>query len=355
MTKKVQEISLGNYRHKANMSSAGAAMNTAFGDPANKEKNQDTIRRRQAGLGRADARYDKIKQRDAEKAQADRNAADQADRENLPAMMKQFQELVSKFKQLGGDSYQYADRMMPRDREAQQVHQQVRALQARINKAGGEISEDAVAAFLAKGGQIQYGKPQKGPKRPGLSMASKHIGTSKGGKASNISGKGANTGKSNKPVVSTEGTNPEYDDEAGMSDNNLETLRRTIDGIDGLIKPGDNLPEWCQEKIAVAKSMLVAVWDYMQSEQERGAMEGQTNEWKKSTKAPMRPKNPVAKAHQAIGTGSGSHKDKKKELPRKAKHKKQAELAETATYDRRLNVLLEAKVLTSQIRDYRKK
>jgi hypothetical protein len=27
------------------------------------------------------------------------------------------------------------------------------------------------------------------------------------------------------------------------------------------------LPEWCQEKIAVAKSMLVAVWDYMYSEE----------------------------------------------------------------------------------------
>jgi hypothetical protein len=66
--------------------------------------------------------------------------------------------------------------------------------------------------------------------------------------------------------------NEEYDDEAGMSDNNLETLRRAVDGIDELIQPGENLPEWCQEKIAVAKSMLVAVWDYMKSEEERGAM-----------------------------------------------------------------------------------
>lgn len=57
----------------------------------------------------------------------------------------------------------------------------------------------------------------------------------------------------------------EYDDEAGMSDNNLETLRRAVDGIDELIQPGENLPEWCQEKIAVAKSMLVSVWDYMKS------------------------------------------------------------------------------------------
>ena len=64
-----------------------------------------------------------------------------------------------------------------------------------------------------------------------------------------------------------EGDNPEYDDEAGMADNNLETLERAVDGIDNLIQSGDNLPEWCQEKIAVAKSMLVAVWDYMYSEE----------------------------------------------------------------------------------------
>jgi hypothetical protein len=66
--------------------------------------------------------------------------------------------------------------------------------------------------------------------------------------------------------------NAEYDDEAGMSDNNLETLKRAVAGIDEIIQPGDNLPEWCQEKIAVAKSMLVTVWDYMASEKERGAL-----------------------------------------------------------------------------------
>lgn len=65
----------------------------------------------------------------------------------------------------------------------------------------------------------------------------------------------------------------EYNDEAGMADNNLETMRRAVDGIDELIEAGDNLPEWCQEKIAVAKSSLVTVWDYMKSEEERGAVQ----------------------------------------------------------------------------------
>lgn len=72
--------------------------------------------------------------------------------------------------------------------------------------------------------------------------------------------------------------NPEYDDEAGMADNNLETLARAVEGIDDLIQSGDNLPEWCQEKIAVAKSMLVAVWDYMKSEEDSEEVDPEVDE-----------------------------------------------------------------------------
>jgi len=72
--------------------------------------------------------------------------------------------------------------------------------------------------------------------------------------------------------------NPEYDDEAGMADNNLETLERAVEGIDDLIQTGDNLPEWCQEKIAVAKSMLVAVWDYMYSEEASDEVDPEVDE-----------------------------------------------------------------------------
>lgn len=79
-----------------------------------------------------------------------------------------------------------------------------------------------------------------------------------------------------------EDSNPEYDDEAGMADNNLATLERAIDGIDELIQPGDNLPEWCQEKIAIAKSMLVTVWDYMKSEQEISNID---EDWQKVNKS----------------------------------------------------------------------
>ena len=81
-----------------------------------------------------------------------------------------------------------------------------------------------------------------------------------------------------RPRAVPEDYNPEYDDEAGMADNNLETLKRTVEGIDDLIQSGDNLPEWCQEKIAVAKSMLVAVWDYMYSEEASDEVDPEVDE-----------------------------------------------------------------------------
>ena len=37
-------------------------------------------------------------------------------------------------------------------------------------------------------------------------------------------------------------------------------------------------PEWCQEKIAVAKSMLVSVWDYMYSEEASDEVDPEVDE-----------------------------------------------------------------------------
>jgi hypothetical protein len=141
------------------------------------------------------------------------------------------------------------------------------------------VAEDAVADFLARGGEIQKGKLHK-PRKGETWQGSSHIGAAGGkGTKGTVSGRAANTNpKGGKPVVSAEGFNPEYNDEAGMADNNLETLERAVAGIDDLIQTGDNLPEWCQEKIAVAKSMLVAVWDYMESEEDSEEVDPEVDE-----------------------------------------------------------------------------
>jgi hypothetical protein len=64
--------------------------------------------------------------------------------------------------------------------------------------------------------------------------------------------------------------NAEYNDEAGMAESNLHTLGRAVEGLLKSIKEDDNLPEWCQEKIAKAEMMLVSVWDYLLSQKEQG-------------------------------------------------------------------------------------
>ena len=62
----------------------------------------------------------------------------------------------------------------------------------------------------------------------------------------------------------------EYNDEAGMVKNNLHTIVRVSKGLDKATGSNENFPEWAQEKIAVAKSMLVGVMDYIVSQHEMG-------------------------------------------------------------------------------------
>jgi len=78
----------------------------------------------------------------------------------------------------------------------------------------------------------------------------------------------------NKPqsreIMAKEAFNGEYDDEAGMFKNNLQTIQRVSLHLEKAIADNENLPEWCQEKIGVAKSMVVTVMDYMISQHENG-------------------------------------------------------------------------------------
>lgn len=73
-----------------------------------------------------------------------------------------------------------------------------------------------------------------------------------------------------RPKAVEEDFNGEYDDEAGMFKNNLQTIQRVSMHLEKAIADNENLPEWCQEKIGVAKSMVVTVMDYMISQHENG-------------------------------------------------------------------------------------
>ena len=67
--------------------------------------------------------------------------------------------------------------------------------------------------------------------------------------------------------------NAEYDDEAGMFKNDLQTIQRVSTHLEKAIYDNENLPEWCQAKIAQAKGMVVAVMDYMISQHENGIVD----------------------------------------------------------------------------------
>lgn len=149
-----------------------------------------------------------------------------------------------------------------------------------------------------------------------------------------------------------EGFDGEYDDEAGMADNNLETMKRAVQGIDNLIDSGDNLPEWCQEKIAVAKSMLVAVWDYMESE-EQSVSEARANTAGVRAGLAKRNKAPLSAEEQRAKDKAKSDKWLEKERAKqKAKANEgwthdslAAQLFETEnTYEDRLANLLNKKL-----------
>ena len=56
---------------------------------------------------------------------------------DVAALKQQLAAKQARYEQLGGDSYQYADRMMPQDYEAQQVHREINSLARKIQAAGG--------------------------------------------------------------------------------------------------------------------------------------------------------------------------------------------------------------------------
>lgn len=65
----------------------------------------------------------------------------------------------------------------------------------------------------------------------------------------------------------------EYDDEASMVKNNLHTIIRVSTHLEREIADTENMPEWCQEKIAQVKGMIVSVMDYIISQHEMGKQE----------------------------------------------------------------------------------
>jgi len=85
-----------------------------------------------------DPEHDELRRQDQAAYQArQKQAADAAASVDVAALKQELAAAQAKYQRLGGDSYQYADRMMPQDYEAQALHKQINSLQRRIQAAGG--------------------------------------------------------------------------------------------------------------------------------------------------------------------------------------------------------------------------
>ena len=62
----------------------------------------------------------------------------------------------------------------------------------------------------------------------------------------------------------------EYNDEVGMVRTNLHTIARMCEVLDRHLADDENMAEWAQEKVAIVKSMIVTVTDYVISQHEQG-------------------------------------------------------------------------------------
>jgi hypothetical protein len=92
----------------------------------------------------------------------------------------------------------------------------------------------------------------------------------------------------------------EYDDEYGMAITNMQTILRTVIELAKNLKPNENLPEWVQEKLAVAKGMLVALKDYMLSQHQQGRVDLIDN-MLESLNETMKPSRSEFDAHREMG------------------------------------------------------
>lgn len=85
-------------------------------------------------------------------------------------------------------------------------------------------------------------------------------------------------------VVDDQNQNAEYSDEVGMIRTNLATMLHAMKELHDNLKPGENIPEWVQEKIANAKAMLVTAKDYMLSQHMQGDIQFNESRWKYNSK-----------------------------------------------------------------------
>lgn len=130
--KKMNEVTLGDYRNKALKQKAQSQMNIMFArSPEEREKNTATFYKRERGLNRLKARDEA-----ARKAEHERQLADTIAR--LPELKAEYERMRAEYKSLGGSDWQYADReqnLTDSERKARAMEGPMNNLWRQINAA----------------------------------------------------------------------------------------------------------------------------------------------------------------------------------------------------------------------------
>jgi hypothetical protein len=130
--KKMNEVTLGDYRKKAAMQRAQSQMGAMFArSPEEREKNTATFYKRERGLNRLKARDEA-----ARKAEQERQLADTIAR--LPELKAEYERMRAEYKSLGGSDWQYADReqnLTDSERKARAMEGPMNNLWRQINAA----------------------------------------------------------------------------------------------------------------------------------------------------------------------------------------------------------------------------
>jgi hypothetical protein len=195
----LDEISLGDYPQKARASQS-AAMRGAMSGPdiAQRNKQWATYDKRKQGLARAEPRVRKANIAAADQALKDKYAGIDIDAE-IARLMPSLEQARSDAYYGGSNTYSQGEA------QYQSLAAQMQELRRAKKLLSQGVEEDAVADFLARGGQIQQGKLHK-PRKSERWQGSSHIGAAGGqGTKGRVSGMAANTNtKSGKPVVTAE-------------------------------------------------------------------------------------------------------------------------------------------------------
>ena len=128
--KKMNEVTLGDYRKKAAMQKAQSQMGAMFArSPEEREKNTATFYKRERGLNRLKARDEA-----ARKAEQERQLADTIAR--LPELKAEYERMRAEYKSLGGSNWQYADR----EQNLSDSERKARAMEGPMNNLWRQIN-----------------------------------------------------------------------------------------------------------------------------------------------------------------------------------------------------------------------